>query len=278
MEIAADEGKYQGVRSRDDQGARVKWQRALEVVLFDSFFGRIRLPLCLSLCGSMAREIWFIKQSSAPASPVTSYKHTHAVPRDKDPPPLHSMTSSSPLNSSPILSLPLCLSSRFWVQPAHPACPLYHRVFEHAYESCQLGPHMREDHIVPYLLSRPKNNATPCGYLLVCVRVCLRFVVPSVVPLSLALLEGRGLGERGIVRFRQQKIGIVRSVGTGRSRIVSGYVALVVRIRSEILVLKLLSCCRFESMFLTCISNSRSGPRTPTVQNPTQIIPKKSAS
>lgn len=50
----------------------------------------------------------------------------------------------------------------------------------------------------------------------VCVRVCLRFVVPSVVTLSLALLEGRGLGERGIVRFRQQKIGIGMGYGIGK--------------------------------------------------------------
>lgn len=43
----------------------------------------------------------------------------------------------------------------------------------------------------------------------------------------------------------------------------SGYIALVVRIRSEILVLGLLSCCRFESMFLARISNSQEAALGP---------------
>lgn len=83
------------------------------------FCGKIRLPLCLSLCRSMAREIWFIKQSSASASPATSYKHTHAVPRDQDPPPLQSVTSPPPppkLFLHPPSAPVSCLSTRFWVQ------------------------------------------------------------------------------------------------------------------------------------------------------------------
>lgn len=84
---------------------------------------------------------------------------------------------------------------------------LYHGVFEHAYESCQLGPHMRETGSSHICSQGRKNNATPWGYLLMCVRVCLRFCVFSVrVPLSVALLEGRGLEKEVSFDFENRKL------------------------------------------------------------------------
>lgn len=63
------------------------------------------LPLCLSLCRSTAREIWFIKQSSASASPATSYTHT-LFPETKARPPPHAGDVPFPI---PTLLLP-CVS------------------------------------------------------------------------------------------------------------------------------------------------------------------------
>lgn len=67
------------------------------------------LPLCLSLCRSTAREIWFIKQSSASASPsYVVQTHTHAVPRDQGPP-----SSSRGDVPFPIPTLLLCCVSLY---------------------------------------------------------------------------------------------------------------------------------------------------------------------
>lgn len=72
------------------------------------------------------------------------------------------------------------------------------------------GPTHEGDRIVPYLLSRPpKNNATPWGLSFdVCARVLAFFVCfPSVsLPLSLALLEGRGFEKEVSFDFENRKL------------------------------------------------------------------------
>lgn len=83
---------------------RLRWQSALKVVLFDSFLGK-NLPVSVPL-QSVAREMRFIKQSSASASPYFVV-HAHTVPETKGPPPPARSPNPSPPPPFPLLSVPL---------------------------------------------------------------------------------------------------------------------------------------------------------------------------
>lgn len=88
------------------------------------------------------------------------------------------------------------------------------------------GPTHRETVITLYLLSKAEQYATPCGYLLVCVRVrvrlrlrmcvCLRFVFPFVSP-SLWLFRRAVAWEKEVsFDFDNRKIGIGIVHGMGK--------------------------------------------------------------
>lgn len=64
------EGRLEGVRLEATMKEREGSDKRCWKWYYSFIFGKRNcLPLCLSLCRSTAREIWFIKQSSASASP-----------------------------------------------------------------------------------------------------------------------------------------------------------------------------------------------------------------
>lgn len=78
---------------------------------------------------------------------------------------------------------------------------------------------MRGEHIVPYLLSRPEEQCNSMWLsfdVCVCVRVCLRFVVPSVVP-SLWLFWRAVAWEKEVsFDFDNRKLVSVWVIGIGK--------------------------------------------------------------